>query len=72
MDTIEPILIITLKGQSFLLNQIRKMIGLAVEITCGSAPKTAVSLSLNPSKRVNIHMVPGTGLLLHHVIIKRV
>ena len=55
---------VTLMGQSFLLNQIRKMVGLAVEVSVGLAPSDAIDTALTSGKLVHIHMVPGEGLLL--------
>ena len=54
---------ITLTGQSFLLNQIRKMIGLALEVVLGLAPSDAIEQAFT-NKTVHVHMVPGEGLLL--------
>ena len=56
---------VKLLGQSFLLNQIRKMVGLAVEVSLGLAPRNnAVDTALTSKELVHIHMVPGEGLLL--------
>ena len=55
---------VRLSGQSFLLNQIRKMIGLALEVCLGLAPPEAINTSLISESLVHIHMVPGEGLVL--------
>lgn len=60
-------IIITLKGQSFLLNQIRKMVGLAIEIIRGTAPEWAIEDALEKSNKRILHMAPGEGLLLDRV-----
>ena len=60
----EDFICISLLGQSFLLNQIRKMIGLAVEVVLGLAPPDSVSAALTSPNVVHVHMVPGEGLLL--------
>jgi tRNA pseudouridine38-40 synthase len=61
----EGFICVRLLGQSFLLNQIRKMVGLAVEVSLGIAPKNeTIETALNSKGLVHIHMVPGEGLLL--------
>lgn len=59
--------VVTLKGQSFLLNQIRKMVGLVIEIVRGTAPDWAIQDSLGRLNRRTLHMAPGEGLLLDRV-----
>ena len=59
-------------GQSFLLNQIRKMVWFAIEIARGAIPATALNVALqrNPSPTatssvpVHIGMAPAQGLFL--------
>jgi hypothetical protein len=51
-------------GQSFLLNQIRKMVGLALAVYRGSAPRNAVRLATDPTKDFGTPMAPELGLLL--------
>lgn len=63
----EPVLVIKLKGQSFLLNQIRKMIGLVIEIIRGTAPEDAIPQCLNKQNKRHIHLAPGPGLFLERV-----
>ncbi|XP_953672.1 tRNA pseudouridine synthase, putative [Theileria annulata] len=57
---------ILIVGQSFLYNQIRKMISLALQVYLGIAPKNSVEFSLNKSHFLNINLVPSEGLILHH------
>lgn len=61
------VLIIQLKGQSFLLHQIRKMIGLVIEIMRQTAPPDAIAQALDRANKRHIHLAPGSGLLLDHV-----
>ena len=51
-------------GQSFLLNQIRKMVGLGLEAALGLAPEEAIFTALTSNSVVHIHMAPAEGLLL--------
>jgi len=60
----ECVALIRIKGESFMLNQIRKMIALAVEVHRGSAPVDAISEALTSSERRLIHMAPAEGLFL--------
>eukprot|EP00919_Chromeraceae_sp_WS-2016_P062478 GHVR01147888.1.p1 GENE.GHVR01147888.1~~GHVR01147888.1.p1 ORF type:complete len:401 (+),score=184.21 GHVR01147888.1:186-1388(+) len=55
---------VVLKGQSFLLNQIRKMICLACEEVRGSCPLGCVRECLITHTPVNVRMVPAQGLVL--------
>ncbi|KAL7066614.1 tRNA pseudouridine synthase family protein [Cryptosporidium serpentis] len=57
---------ITIKGQSFLLHQIRKIIALAIEIYRGSAPLSSINLCFG-SRKYSIHLAPSQGLLLDRV-----
>lgn len=72
--SVEPVgqhhVCVKLLGQSFLLNQIRKIIGLAVEVTLGLAPENAIETALYSKRLVHIHMVPGEGLLLERLFFK--
>lgn len=55
-------------GQSFMMHQIRKMIGmLALTIRCGADPTRVVPLTLGPAN-LSIPKVPGLGLLLERPI----
>lgn len=51
-------------GQSFLLNQIRKMIGLALAVYRGTADPGAVHMALDPSRDFSTPMAPELGLFL--------
>lgn len=51
-------------GQSFMLHQIRKMVGVAVAVMRGLAPKNAISLALEPRRDVNTCIAPDVGLFL--------
>ncbi|XP_060530503.1 pseudouridylate synthase 1 homolog [Cylas formicarius] len=53
-------------GQSFMMHQIRKMIGLIVSIVRGQTSENIVNLALSMEK-VNIPRVPGLGLILDQV-----
>ena len=60
----EDFLCVRLLGQSFLLNQIRKMVSLAVEVSLSLAPADAIEQALTSKEQVFIHLVPGEGLIL--------
>ncbi|GAB4822384.1 hypothetical protein N2152v2_009430 [Parachlorella kessleri] len=51
-------------GQSFMLHQIRKMVGLAVAVFRGTAPPDAIKLALRTHKDLNVPMAPELGLFL--------
>lgn len=42
--------LVRVRGQSFMLNQIRKMLGLAVAVVRGVAPDAALDLAFGPAK----------------------
>ena len=50
-------------GQSFMLHQIRKMIGLLVLIGRTNAPTSLVAQTYGPA-RIHVPKAPGLGLLL--------
>lgn len=54
-------------GQSFMLHQIRKMIGLLVLVGRSSAPDTLVPETFGPA-RIHVPKAPGLGLLLEEPI----
>ena len=64
------VLKIRLFGQSFLLNQIRKMISLGIEVSLGLAPSDAIDKALSSKDLYHTHMVPGEGLLLDRIFFK--
>ncbi|XP_049776844.1 pseudouridylate synthase 1 homolog isoform X1 [Schistocerca cancellata] len=57
---------IKIKGQSFMLHQIRKMIGLAVAVSRGHTTIETINKSWKPD-RIDIPMAPGVGLVLEEV-----
>jgi hypothetical protein len=63
-------IVVSLVGQSFLLNQIRKMVSLALEVSLDLAPANAIENALESKQLVHIHMVPGEGLLLDKLYFK--
>lgn len=60
----EPWVRIRIHGQSFLLNQIRKMVGLALAVYRGHAPADAIHLATDPQRNFGTPMAPELGLLL--------
>lgn len=59
---------IVILGQSFMLNQIRKMIGLVVAVMRGAAPDNALKLALDVRRSVDTPMAPAVGLFLDESI----
>ncbi|XP_064630466.1 pseudouridylate synthase 1 homolog isoform X2 [Lineus longissimus] len=55
--------IITVKGQSFMLHQIRKMIGLMIAVVRGLASVDCIQKSFGPYK-TDVPKAPGLGLML--------
>ncbi|KAH9530039.1 tRNA pseudouridine synthase 1 [Dermatophagoides farinae] len=55
-----------IKGQSFMLHQIRKMIGLAISIMRGFVDQDVIKRSFSID-RIDIPMAPGLGLMLEEV-----
>lgn len=62
--------IIQIKGQSFMLYQIRKMIGLVIAIMRGLANIEALRKNLY-EKKIKYHMAPGLGLVLEEIFYDR-
>lgn len=58
--------VLRVKGQSFMLHQIRKMIGLAIAVMRGLTTSATIERCFG-SERLDIPMAPGLGLLLEHV-----
>ncbi|KAG9489255.1 pseudouridylate synthase 1 homolog [Eleutherodactylus coqui] len=54
---------IVIKGQSFMLHQIRKMVALIIAVMKGSVAPEFLPLSMQPEK-INIRMAPSLGLVL--------
>lgn len=55
---------ISIEGQSFLLNQIRKMVALVFEAVRGAAPPNVFDFVFAPENKVDFLMAPGVGLYL--------
>eukprot|EP00603_Paraphysomonas_imperforata_P006186 CAMPEP_0114437220 /NCGR_PEP_ID=MMETSP0103-20121206/13889_1 /TAXON_ID=37642 ORGANISM="Paraphysomonas imperforata, Strain PA2" /NCGR_SAMPLE_ID=MMETSP0103 /ASSEMBLY_ACC=CAM_ASM_000201 /LENGTH=195 /DNA_ID=CAMNT_0001607581 /DNA_START=327 /DNA_END=914 /DNA_ORIENTATION=- len=62
---------VSLLGQSFLLNQIRKMIGLVVDVTRGAVPEAMFEQCYDAKNKVTVAMVPGLGLFLYELFFDR-
>lgn len=58
--------VITVRGQSFMLHQIRKMIGLVIAVIKGYAKEEVIERSWGQEK-VDIPKAPGLGLVLERV-----
>uniref|UniRef100_A0A8C5QUG9 Pseudouridylate synthase 1 homolog n=1 Tax=Leptobrachium leishanense TaxID=445787 RepID=A0A8C5QUG9_9ANUR len=58
--------VIKVKGQSFMMHQIRKMIGLVIAVVKGYAPMSIIERSWGEEK-VDIPKAPGLGLVLEKV-----
>merc|ERR1719361_2367343 len=55
--------VIKVKGQSFMLHQIRKMIGMVIAVVRGDADESVITDSWN-TDRIDIPRAPGLGLML--------
>lgn len=58
--------VISVRGQSFMLHQIRKMIGLVIAVVKGYAGEEVLQRSWGPHK-VDVPKAPGLGLVLEKV-----
>ncbi|KAG7476381.1 hypothetical protein MATL_G00082270 [Megalops atlanticus] len=58
--------VVTVKGQSFMMHQIRKMIGLVIAVARGHAPDGVLQRSWG-EERVHVPKAPGLGLVLEQV-----
>lgn len=58
--------VVRIKGQSFMIHQIRKMVGLAIGIQRGFAPEESLAKSFEFDK-IDIPVAPGLGLLLEEI-----
>ncbi|XP_077164265.1 pseudouridylate synthase 1 homolog isoform X2 [Paroedura picta] len=58
--------VIKVKGQSFMMHQIRKMIGLVIAVIKGYAPESILEQSWGEEK-VDVPKAPGLGLVLERV-----
>lgn len=59
-------MVIKIQGQSFMLHQIRKMIGLVIAIVKGYTTERTLDLAFGMEK-INIPRAPGLGLVLDYV-----
>lgn len=73
MESSEPFMkgdvewiVVRVKGQSFMLHQIRKMVGLAIAIMRGLATVETLKTAFQPA-RLDIPKAPGLGLMLEEV-----
>lgn len=64
----QPWVKLVVVGQSFMLHQIRKMVGMAVAVMRGAAPAECISLALDPDRDLNTPMAPALGLFLVRVV----
>jgi tRNA pseudouridine38-40 synthase len=64
LEVDDDLLKIVLVGQSFLLNQIRKMVACAVEYSLGKISLEDIKSFLSPEVKRNMRMAPAEGLLL--------
>jgi tRNA pseudouridine38-40 synthase len=55
---------LVIEGQSFLLNQIRKIVASVIEVLLGKIDEDELRSYLKPEVRRNLRMAPGEGLLL--------
>lgn len=55
-------------GQSFMLHQIRKMVGLAIATVRGAAGSYVLAAALSPSNTVHVPMAPEGGLFLERCV----
>ncbi|EEZ98974.2 pseudouridylate synthase 1 homolog [Tribolium castaneum] len=62
--------LIKIRGQSFMLHQIRKMVGLLIAVVKGYTSEDTLDLAFGMDK-VNIPKAPGLGLLLDYVHYER-
>lgn len=60
----DPWVKLVVVGQSFMLHQIRKMVGMAVAVVRGVAPPECLRLALDPDRDLNTPMAPALGLFL--------
>ena len=58
---------VRLLGRSFLLHQIRRMVGLAVAVALARAPADAIADALGTKEKRGISMAPAEGLFLAEV-----
>eukprot|EP00889_Picochlorum_renovo_P004385 jgi/Picre1/31415/NNA_006767.t1 len=66
----EPWVRMTVLGQSFILHQIRKMVGMAIAEYKGIAPEGSLKYALKARQRIVVPMAPDLGLFLDECIFK--
>lgn len=57
---------VSIKGQSFMLHQIRKMMALVISVVRNLVPDSTIEESFKPEK-LEIPTAPSLGLVLNHV-----
>eukprot|EP01022_Parablepharisma_sp_SALTPOND_P013112 TRINITY_DN172_c0_g1_i10.p2 TRINITY_DN172_c0_g1~~TRINITY_DN172_c0_g1_i10.p2 ORF type:complete len:474 (-),score=69.37 TRINITY_DN172_c0_g1_i10:14676-16097(-) len=57
-----------IKGQSFLYNQIRKMIGMIISVCRKDQPIEVIYKSFSRHERMSVPLAPGEGLMLNRVL----
>eukprot|EP00879_Flechtneria_rotunda_P024275 GHRR01025727.1.p1 GENE.GHRR01025727.1~~GHRR01025727.1.p1 ORF type:complete len:494 (+),score=222.50 GHRR01025727.1:219-1700(+) len=60
----QPWVKLVVLGQSFMLHQIRKMVGMAIAAVRGIAPAACLRLALDPDRDLTTPMAPALGLFL--------
>eukprot|EP00873_Tetraselmis_striata_P042527 jgi/Tetstr1/462791/TSEL_007742.t1 len=66
----EPYVRMVVLGQSFMLHQIRKMVGMVIAIMREIAPEECQDIALSPNKDCNTPMAPALGLFLTECMYK--
>lgn len=59
--------ILEIKGQSFMLHQIRKMVAVAVAVARNIAPEETINEAFKTMDKLDIAIAPSLGLCLCHV-----
>lgn len=59
--------VLEIKGQSFMLHQIRKMVAFAVAIARNIVSEETLNLAFDTKKKMDIAIAPSLGLCLCHV-----
>jgi len=64
----EPLVRCVVLGQSFVLHQIRKMIGMALAVARGVADEACLGIALRTTQKCNVPLAPELGLFLDETI----